>query len=1347
MLMNNFLLKCGFKPKLNARTSLSIGIVLLLLLQSIATFAQKITLNYQNARLEQVLKEIRKQSGFDIFFDQNLVNQQPPIAVKINNASVDEAMSSALKDLPLAFAVDGKTISIKKTGHIGEPSSTQKNITISGIVVDENDIPRAGVSVSSGKLSPIYTNAQGKFTLKNIDPMAMVRISYTGFRTIERTALAISLLGKIHIETQAIDLDMTIIKGQKQIGSGKIDIRNRGHLSLAAVLESSVPGLVIRSARTTSSTKLLRVTGNDNIFPRVGDYTFEQVLEVLLQRLGGALDERAIRRYVETLFQGDQGYLIVENTTQTDYGVIPELRGAGGFGIGSNAMLIVIDGFVQESFPADYPMNNVLSVEVIRDPAETIKWGPRAINGVILITTNGGKSGKLAISYNSTFNFSAAPDNSRNALQLANTAQTLDYDRANSIIGENYNVNLQNGMYTPAQILLEKHKQAIISDDEFNKAWSVLAQNSNEKQFQEQQQAIFNQNQNLNLSGGGKFHNFAINGTYGTSKNELFGNSSRFFSLNLREQLSLIQNKLQIAVQVVGNQNRSTAGARLDPRSVAPYQMLYNPDGSYVYDFSSKSELNQLQNDQLLMRYPNLQPLGYNLLQEARGNRNLSKAYNLNSSLNIDWKVFPGFTWSANLQYINTKTNSENFHAADTRYVRGLYDVNYIVGKIDSGDPYNIINPRLAYVPLGDILQASTGHYNSTNLRTGFTYNKIFAQKHAIKVGLGLSAFGDRSLNQVDPAIYGYGSSSPGLNKAAFNVARPLIALDAFYTGPFGGRLDFSPLEALNPANKSVKRNLSTNAYLNYTYDRRLGLQSYYNESFIPVPSTDIYSSTRNYNAMAFWQINNESFFKVSAISTLKLSVGLGQIKMASLPVELPARRIFQPSWGTTALVITGFNPVRQNGEQINNYDGLLDLGLFNDALQAKLNYRYNSMGVKNQWSGKIAYQISKASYFKLPFVSNLMIEGRISNISPAQALAQMMNTNSPLSGGGFSLATGNVDLGALPPHITNKEIGLLLGLWKERVSFDIRYYNRRTSGMSNGTFQSDLSTGFSSRALYSSLVNKGYEFYMQAKILQGTEFTLTSTLNAAHNTNIAENVLAPNFDLTPGYLSVNRPGYAVGNLWSLRWAGLDNTGNPQVFDPNGNKVAVGTPAVDDGVSNDLLRSNANAKWFEYSGQTTPLWSGAYMQELGYKGFYVRATLRFALGHVMRAYRPDMSLFAKESSNLIAQRWRQPGDEAFTDIPTLSNYDYSKVFATKYSNNSILPADFVRLSDIQLSHDLPAAWLKGKYLKSLRLSLNLQNVALWTRNKQNIDPEAVSPDGRLLTRRPLTYGVSLNVGL
>ncbi len=86
----------------------------------------------------------------------------------------------------------------------------------------------------------------------------------------------------------------------------------------------------------------------------------------------------------------------------------------------SSSPLIVVDGFVGATMPQ---ANDIESIEVLKDASATAIYGSRGSNGVVLVTTKKGKSGKLNVELNSTY----ATQNTANRLDLLNADEFADY--------------------------------------------------------------------------------------------------------------------------------------------------------------------------------------------------------------------------------------------------------------------------------------------------------------------------------------------------------------------------------------------------------------------------------------------------------------------------------------------------------------------------------------------------------------------------------------------------------------------------------------------------------------------------------------------------------------------------------------------------------------------------------------------------------------------------------------------------------------------------------------------------------------------------------------------------------
>ena len=105
---------------------------------------------------------------------------------------------------------------------------------------------------------------------------------------------------------------------------------------------------------------------------------------------------------VATVSEALQGQLPGVNVISQDGrpGGSTQIRVRGGGSITqSNDPLFIVDG-VQVSSIDDIAADNIESIDVLKDAASTAIYGARGANGVILITTKGGKEGKVQVKYN-----------------------------------------------------------------------------------------------------------------------------------------------------------------------------------------------------------------------------------------------------------------------------------------------------------------------------------------------------------------------------------------------------------------------------------------------------------------------------------------------------------------------------------------------------------------------------------------------------------------------------------------------------------------------------------------------------------------------------------------------------------------------------------------------------------------------------------------------------------------------------------------------------------------------------------------------------------------------------------
>jgi TonB-dependent SusC/RagA subfamily outer membrane receptor len=86
-----------------------------------------------------------------------------------------------------------------------------------------------------------------------------------------------------------------------------------------------------------------------------------------------------------------------------DASVFIRVRGGGSVSQ-SNEPLYIVDGFPVSNI-SDIPANQIESIDVLKDASSTAIYGARGANGVIIVTTKNGRSGKLTISYDNYVQF------------------------------------------------------------------------------------------------------------------------------------------------------------------------------------------------------------------------------------------------------------------------------------------------------------------------------------------------------------------------------------------------------------------------------------------------------------------------------------------------------------------------------------------------------------------------------------------------------------------------------------------------------------------------------------------------------------------------------------------------------------------------------------------------------------------------------------------------------------------------------------------------------------------------------------------------------------------------------
>ncbi len=155
---------------------------------------------------------------------------------------------------------------------------------------------------------------------------------------------------------------------------------------------------------------------------------------------GSEIANTPVPNFTQALQGRAAGVFIEAQNGKVGEGVKVRIRGAGSLSA-SNSPLYVVDGIpindgsLSGNALADINFNDVESFEILKDASAAAIYGSRAANGVVLITTKKGKSGKTILNVNAQYGFNK-PTNHRDFL---NAAEYIEFFREAAINSDTIN--------------------------------------------------------------------------------------------------------------------------------------------------------------------------------------------------------------------------------------------------------------------------------------------------------------------------------------------------------------------------------------------------------------------------------------------------------------------------------------------------------------------------------------------------------------------------------------------------------------------------------------------------------------------------------------------------------------------------------------------------------------------------------------------------------------------------------------------------------------------------------------------------------------------------------------------
>ena len=317
-----------------------------------------------------------------------------------------------------------------------------QNMKVQGQVVDQDGQPLIGATVRlKGAQTGTVTDFEGKFTL-DVPQNATLLVSYIGYKDREFAVRGRANLGEIQLESDNNVLDQVVVVGY---GTQK-------------------------KADLTGSVAVV----NADELKRVSHSNISSMLE---GKVAG-----------------------VQITTDGQPGADPSVRIRGLGSFGSTAPLYVIDGVPMGTTIRDFSPNDIETIQVLKDASAGAIYGSRAANGVVIITTKGGKKDQpLKVDYKGYFGIDKISSGVYDVMNADQYSQYLGLACENTGIA-------QPGGYS------------IGADGKYH-----FMDNTNTDWFKEVFKTGIRQNHNVNLSGGGANNTYNIGLDYFKQKGTMEG--------------------------------------------------------------------------------------------------------------------------------------------------------------------------------------------------------------------------------------------------------------------------------------------------------------------------------------------------------------------------------------------------------------------------------------------------------------------------------------------------------------------------------------------------------------------------------------------------------------------------------------------------------------------------------------------------------------------------------------------------------------------------------------------------------------------------------------------------------
>lgn len=751
---------------------------------TIAMNAQSVnvTLNLKDATIREALNEIQKQCDYKFMYNTRLVNVEQKVTVKCDNLPLASAMDMIFSGKNIAWKIADKQIILTATepGHAASSQSTGTTIKVKGLVSDASTsetLPGVVVKVIGTEIIAVSDN-EGKYAI-DAPEKAELNFYFLGMKQKNVPVNKRSIIN-VQMEPDIVALEDVIVTGYQTISKERAtgsfavispkEIENKLQANVMDRVEGMVAGLNIVKNGNSKSIQIRGIStinGNKNPLYVVDGVPFE---------------------------------------------------GEPGSGSDNTSPLDMLN-------PAD-----IVNITVLKDATAASIYGARSANGVVVITTKSGQSGRTRVNYSGSVNFQGLPD--RDYSHTMTSKELVDYQVAIMETYPNVKRQTERNFQNPVQVLLLDYKDGKITKDALDKSLDGYRNLDRYDQVINEflRSNRVKQQHNLSFNGGSEIYKYNVSVNYtGTAPYEKAQYLNRV-GFNIKNTFDFFK-WLQVDANIMGSQNYAdydcgALGMSLLGTGGSSYYMLRDNNGEPLTWYNSKS---QYEIDRLISI--GLQDENYYPVNELHNRRYTTKSNYLNLNFGAKFRIIDGL--DVNLRYQRELTNG----FSKDYYNKNSYTVNTMIN-----DAARVNNGAIEYlIPKGgQIVNTNIDNYSYT-MRGQVDYRKSFSQKH------NLQALAGMEMRKV--VTSGNGFYRPGYDDD--NLAYSKIDELALSQGQYGTQALYGSFWFTNKTPRTTfvdNRYLSFYANASYQYAEKLTLTG-----SIRIDQSNLFGTDPKYQYRPLW--------------------------------------------------------------------------------------------------------------------------------------------------------------------------------------------------------------------------------------------------------------------------------------------------------------------------------------------------------------------------------------------------------------------------------------------------------------------------------------------------------------